>query len=71
MPLSTLIRSYEHVLLDLDGCVWVSGELTPGARDALAELRGGGRTISFVTNDGSRAPEDYVRKLWSHGLQAE
>jgi glycerol 3-phosphatase-2 len=70
MPLSTLIRSYEHVLLDLDGCVWVSGELTPGARDALAELRGGGRTISFVTNDGSRAPEDYVRKLWSLGLQA-
>jgi glycerol 3-phosphatase-2 len=70
MALSPFIRSYEHVLLDLDGCVWVSDELTPGAREALAELRAGGLTVSFVTNDAARAPEDYVRKLWSLGMQA-
>ena len=70
MALSTFIRSYEHVLLDLDGCVWVSDQLTPGAREALAELRAGGRTLCFVTNDAAHAPEDYVRKLWSLGLQA-
>ncbi|HTU28990.1 MAG TPA: HAD-IIA family hydrolase [Solirubrobacteraceae bacterium] len=70
MALSTFIRSYEHVLLDLDGCVWVSDELTPGAREALAELRAGGLTLSFVTNDVAHAPEEYVRKLWSLGLQA-
>lgn len=70
MALSTFIRSYEHVLLDLDGCVWVSDELTPGAREALAELRAGGLTLSFITNDAAHAPEEYVRKLWSLGLQA-
>lgn len=70
MALSPFIRAYEHVLLDLDGCVWVSDELTPGAHDALAELRAGGLTVSFVTNDAAHAPEDYVRKLWSLGLQA-
>src|SRR3984957_1598715 len=70
MALSTFIRSYEHVLLDLDGCVWVSDELTPGAHEALAGLRAGGRTLSFVTNDAAHAPEEYVRKLWSLGLQA-
>jgi glycerol-1-phosphatase len=70
MALSTFIRSYEHVLLDLDGCVWVSDELTPGAHEALAALRAGGRTLSFVTNDAAHAPEEYVRKLWSLGLQA-
>jgi len=70
MALSTFIRSYEHVLLDLDGCVWVSDEPTPGAQEALAELRAGGLTISFVTNDAAHAPEDYVRKLWSLGLKA-
>jgi glycerol-1-phosphatase len=70
MALSRFIRAYEHILLDLDGCVWVSDELTPGAREALAELRAGGLTLSFVTNDVANAPEDYVRKLWSLGLQA-
>lgn len=70
MPLSPFIRAYDHVLLDLDGCVWVSDELTPGASEALADLRAGGLTLSFVTNDVARAPEDYVRKLWSLGLRA-
>ncbi|MGH2909773.1 MAG: HAD-IIA family hydrolase [Solirubrobacteraceae bacterium] len=70
MALSSFIRSYEHVLLDLDGCVWVSDALTPGAGEALAELRGGGRTLSFITNDAAHAPEEYVRKLWSLGLKA-
>jgi HAD superfamily hydrolase (TIGR01450 family) len=70
MPLSPLLAAYDHVLLDLDGCVWVSQTTTPRAREALAELRAGGRTISFVTNDTRLAPEEYVRKLWGLGLQA-
>ena len=70
MPLSPLLASYDHVLLDLDGCVWVGQSATPNAREALAELRGAGKTIAFVTNDSRLAPEEYVRKLWSLGLQA-
>ena len=70
MPLSALLSRYDHVLLDLDGCVWVQDTPTPHAREALAELRGAGRTIAFVTNDSRMAPEEYVRKLWSMGLQA-
>jgi HAD superfamily hydrolase (TIGR01450 family) len=42
----------------------------PGSRTALTELRAAGKAISFVTNDPQRSPEDYVRKLWSLGLQA-
>ncbi|HEX4010215.1 MAG TPA: HAD-IIA family hydrolase [Solirubrobacteraceae bacterium] len=70
MPLSPLLANYDHVLLDLDGCVWVGHTPTPNAREALAELRGGGKTLAFVTNDSRLAPEEYVRKLWSMGLQA-
>lgn len=70
MPLSPLLAAYDHVLLDLDGCVWVGDALVPGAGEALAELRGAQRTLAFVTNDARRAPEEYVRKLWSLGLQA-
>jgi glycerol 3-phosphatase-2 len=70
MPLSPLLRNYDHVLLDLDGCVWVGQAAAPHAREALAELRGAGKTLAFVTNDSRLAPEEYVRKLWSMGLQA-
>jgi glycerol 3-phosphatase-2 len=70
MALSPLLTTYYHVLLDLDGCVWVGDVLTPHAREALAELRGAGRALAFVTNDSRRSPEEYVRKLWALGLQA-
>jgi HAD superfamily hydrolase (TIGR01450 family) len=70
MALSPLLAGYDNVLLDLDGCVWVQSTLTPGAREAVGELRAAGKTVSFVTNDSGLAPEEYVRKLWSLGLQA-
>jgi HAD superfamily hydrolase (TIGR01450 family) len=70
MALSPLLHRYDHVLLDLDGCVWVGNRLVPGSHAALTELRNAGKAISFVTNDAMRSPEEYVRKLWSLGLQA-
>lgn len=70
MPLSPFLAAYDHLLLDLDGCVWVDQAATPHAREALAELRGAGKRIAFITNDSRLAPEEYVRKLWSMGLQA-
>jgi HAD superfamily hydrolase (TIGR01450 family) len=70
VPLSPLLESYEQVLLDLDGCVWVGDECTRGAPEAVAALRTGGKALTFVTNDSRRSPEEYVRKLWSLGIQA-
>ncbi|MGH2916868.1 MAG: HAD-IIA family hydrolase [Solirubrobacteraceae bacterium] len=70
MPLSPLLAAYEHVLLDLDGCVWVGDQATPGAADALAALRAAGKRVAFLTNDPQLPPEGYVRKLWALGLQA-
>lgn len=70
MTLSRLLSAYDHVLLDLDGCVWVDQTPTPHAREALSELRGAGITLAFVTNNSRLAPEEYVRKLWAMGLQA-
>jgi glycerol-1-phosphatase len=70
MPLSPLVADYDHVLLDLDGCVWVDHAPTPHAREALTELRAAGKRLAFITNDARLAPEEYVRKLWSMGLQA-
>ena len=70
MAVSERIEPYKQVILDLDGCVWVGSEPTPGAPEAVAELRASGRPVAFVTNDPRRATEDYVTKLWSIGIQA-
>jgi HAD superfamily hydrolase (TIGR01450 family) len=48
----------------------VGNVATPGAAAAVTELRAAGKQIVFLTNDGRRSPEEYVRKLWSLGIQA-
>ena len=70
MSLSPLLSSYDQVLLDLDGCVWVAGVPLPGAAEAVAALRASGKRIAYVTNDAQRGTEEYVRRLWQGGLQA-
>jgi HAD superfamily hydrolase (TIGR01450 family) len=68
--LSSLAASYDHVLLDLDGCVWVGDAPTPGAVEAVAEVRKAGKGLAFLTNDVWRTAEETVQKLWSMGFQA-
>jgi glycerol 3-phosphatase-2 len=70
MTLASLLEPYENVILDLDGCVWLGQRATRGAAEAIAALRAAGRSLAFVTNDSRRSPEEYVRKLWSLGMQA-
>lgn len=65
VPLSPLLAGYENVILDLDGSVYVGNQATPGAPEAIAAMREAGIQVAFVTNDGRRSPEEYVRKLWS------
>jgi glycerol-1-phosphatase len=70
MPVAQGLEPYDSFLLDLDGCVWVGDEPTPGAVEAVAELRAAGRRLAFVTNDARHGEEDFVRKLWRLGFQA-
>jgi HAD superfamily hydrolase (TIGR01450 family) len=70
VSVSARIRRYDHVLLDLDGCVWVGEDACDGAVEAVAALRDAGAGVLFLTNDVRHAPEDFVRKLWRLGFQA-
>lgn len=70
MELGALARSYEQLVLDLDGCVWVGAEPVPGSVEAIGALRAAGKRIAFVTNNPRRSAEDYVRKLWRMGVRA-
>jgi HAD superfamily hydrolase (TIGR01450 family) len=64
------LEPYDTFLLDLDGCVWIGDEPTPGAVEAVGALRAAGRRLAFVTNDARHGEEDFVRKLWRLGFQA-
>ena len=70
MLLRPLLSRYDHVLLDLDGCVWVGDEQTPRAVEAIDALRGAHKGVAFVTNDARVGAEDLVRKLWGLGCRA-
>jgi glycerol 3-phosphatase-2 len=70
MPLSPLLAGYDHVLLDLDGCVWVGERSTRAAPEAVAQLRSAHKQVAFITNDAHRTGEEYVQKLWSLGIRA-
>jgi len=70
LPLSAAVRPYDHILLDLDGCLWVGDEALPGAVDAVSALREAEKSILFLTNDVRHPPEGFVRKLWRLGFQA-
>jgi glycerol 3-phosphatase-2 len=70
LPAVFSLSAYDHVLLDLDGCVWVGDAPTPRAPDAIHALREAKKGIAFVTNDGRHADDEYVRKLWRLGFQA-
>lgn len=70
LPVSSAVRPYDHILLDLDGCLWVGDEALPGAVAAVAALRDAGKSVLFLTNDVRHPPEGFVRKLWRLGFQA-
>jgi len=70
VPIRPLISRYDTLLLDLDGCVWVGDDPTPGVAEAIAALREAGRGVAFVTNDARSSPEELTRKLWGLGIRA-
>jgi HAD superfamily hydrolase (TIGR01450 family) len=70
MTISPLMRRYDFVLLDLDGCVWVGADATPRAAEATEALRSAGKRIGYVTNDARHSEEEFVRKLWGLGFKA-
>jgi HAD superfamily hydrolase (TIGR01450 family) len=70
MALSPLVRGYDQLILDLDGCIWLGDEAVPGSPDAVKALREGGKRVAFATNNSHLPGEEFVAKLWSVGIRA-
>jgi len=65
-----LADEYDGFLVDLDGVVWVGGEVVDGAVEALNSLSGAGKPVVFVTNNPALPPAAYEERLREAGVEA-
>lgn len=68
---TSVLDDHDVVLLDLDGTVYLGGELLPGASEAVAGVHRKGIAIRYVTNNASKAPQEVAEHLTRLGLPAQ
>lgn len=64
------LRDIDAVFLDLDGTIYLGGNLIPGALDFLARCDANDVTRIFLTNNSSRSVTQYLAKLAKMGIPA-
>ena len=65
------LNEIDAVFLDLDGTIYLGGELIEGALDFLARCDEKGVKRYFLSNNSSRSVKQYVKKLQAFGIPAE
>lgn len=65
------LKEIDAVFLDLDGTIYLGGELIEGALDFLARCDEKGVKRYFLSNNSSRSVKQYVKKLQAFGIPAE
>ncbi len=65
------LRRCRLFLLDMDGTLYLGDEVFPGAVDFINTLERTGRRYIYLTNNSSRAGEDYLSRLRSLGFPCE
>ena len=61
--LDTSLEEIECVFLDLDGTIYLGGELIPGAIDFLNRLKMKNIRFFFLSNNSSKSVNQYLAKL--------
>lgn len=61
--LQKFVDSFDTVLTDLDGVLWVLGSPLDGAKEAVAALEALGKRFFYVTNNATCSVEQYVTNL--------
>jgi HAD superfamily hydrolase (TIGR01450 family) len=62
-------KLYEGYVFDLDGTIYLGDELLPGAERLVLKLRELGKRVVFLSNNPTKDPEMYARKLTDLGLE--
>lgn len=54
---------------DLDGTVYVGSKAIDGAAETIRQLRRDGKAVYFISNNSSKARDDYVERLVGMGIE--
>ena len=58
-----LLDSTDLFVLDMDGTFYLGEQILPGALEFLDAVRARDKRFLFFTNNSSKNPEDYIKKL--------
>ena len=64
------IKEIRLFLFDMDGTLYLGNQLYPFTKELLKTIRDTGRDYLFTTNNSSKSPEDYVKKLAKLGIES-
>ncbi|MBB2943123.1 HAD superfamily hydrolase (TIGR01450 family) [Actinoplanes lutulentus] len=65
-----LAAGYDLVIFDLDGVIYLIDKPIQGAAEAVEQLRSGGTSIAYATNNASRRAADVAALLTGMGVKA-
>ena len=65
------LEEIDAVFLDLDGTIYLGGELIPGAIEFLERCKTNGIKRFFLSNNSSRSVNQYLKKLHDFNIPAE
>jgi arabinose operon protein AraL len=67
--LSKVDRIFPGYIFDLDGTIWMTDELVPGAQQAVRDLRELGSRVVFLTNNSDGTREMFAAQLTEMGIE--
>ncbi len=66
-----MLENKKLFILDMDGTVYLGDRLFPETLPFLARIRARGKNYLFFTNNASRSPETYVKRLTGMGIPVD
>ena len=67
----TRLKNCELFLFDMDGTLYLGDEVYDGARELMFDFPRMGKKYIYLTNNSSRAGEDYIHRLRRLGFPCE
>ena len=64
------LKDIELFLFDMDGTLYLGNQLYSFTKELLSKIREEGKKYLFTTNNSSKSPEDYVKKLAKLGIES-
>ena len=64
-----ILKNIECFALDMDGTIYLGEQWIDGAREFLSAVEAAGKKYVFLTNNSSKNPQVYVKKLARMGLE--